>query len=188
MSNSADVGDLENLGEKSYMTEKVNQLPSSPPEESPLQDDSSDHREDPEMSTSSPLEKETNVMTQGDLDRLREAYSFPAKIWTRIPEESKTILSTRRGEVAFYKVIFSASLRLPIHPTIRRILNFYNICPAQLSPNAWRCAVCVFVIYRFYRHHLSLIEFRCLYTLFKSPKPDSGWLYFKVRPRKNLIK
>ena len=104
MSNSADVGDLENLedslpswiskyfGKKSYMTNEINQLPSSPPKESPLRDDSSDHREDPEMSTSSPLEKETNVMTQGDLDRLREAYSFPAEIQTRIPEEGETIL------------------------------------------------------------------------------------------------
>ena len=84
----AEEGDLENLkdslpswisehlGEKSYMTDEVNQLPSSPPEESPLQDNSFDHREDPEMSTSSPLEKEINVVTQGDLNRPREVYSF----------------------------------------------------------------------------------------------------------------
>ena len=75
MSNSADIGDLENLedslpswiyehlGEKSYMIDEVNQLLSSPPEESPLRDNSSDHKEDPEMSTSSPFEKEINVMT-----------------------------------------------------------------------------------------------------------------------------
>ena len=62
------------------MTDEVNQLPSSPPEESPIRDDSSDHKEDLEMSTSSPLEKETNVMTQGDLDRLRKTSSFLAGI------------------------------------------------------------------------------------------------------------
>ena len=98
------------------MTDEVNQLLSSPPEESPLRDDSSDHRKDPEMNTSSPLEKEINVMTQGDLDCLREAYSFPTGIQARIPEEGETILFTCPGKV---------------------ILNFYNICPAQLSPNAW---------------------------------------------------
>ena len=69
MSNRADVGNLENLEdslpswisehikEKSYMTDEVNQLSSSPLEESPLRDDSSDHREDPEISTSSPLKR-----------------------------------------------------------------------------------------------------------------------------------
>ena len=92
MFSRADVGDLENLEdslpswisehlrEKSYIIDMVNQLLSSPPEESPLRDDSSDHRKDPEMNTSSPLEKEINVMTQGYLDRLREAYSFLARI------------------------------------------------------------------------------------------------------------
>ena len=101
MSNSADVGDLENLedslpswisehlGEKSYMTDEFNQLPSSPLEESPLRNDSFDHREDPEMSTSSPFENEINVMTQGDIDRLSEAYSFPVGIQARIPEEAR---------------------------------------------------------------------------------------------------
>ncbi|GFZ01596.1 hypothetical protein Acr_15g0002050 [Actinidia rufa] len=62
------------------MSDVVNNLPSSPredpPEESPPPDKSSDHMEDPEMDTCSPLEKEINVMTQGDLDRLREEYSF----------------------------------------------------------------------------------------------------------------
>ena len=75
-------------------------------------------------------------MTQDDLDDLRETYSFPVGIQARIPEEGETILSTRPGEVAFYEAVFPAGLRLPIHPIIKRILNFYNICLAQLSPNA----------------------------------------------------
>ena len=135
---------------------------------------SSDHMEDPGMNTYSPLEKEINVMTQDDLDHLRKTYFFLVGIQVRILEEDKTILSTHLGKVAFYEVVFPASLRLPIHPTIKRILNFYNICPAQLSPNTWRCVVCVLVIWHFFRCHLSLSEFKCLYTLFKSPKPDSG--------------
>ena len=35
---------------------------------------------------------------------------------------------------------------------------------------------------------LSLNEFRSLFALNKNLKLDSGWLYFKVRPKKNLIK
>ncbi|GFZ00366.1 ankyrin repeat-containing 2B [Actinidia rufa] len=79
---------------KSYMTDEVNQLPSSPPEDSPPRDETYDHGEDPKMAIRTPLEKEFNVMTQDDLDRSRETYSFPA----RIPDEGETILSTRPSE------------------------------------------------------------------------------------------
>ncbi|GFZ07299.1 hypothetical protein Acr_19g0002360 [Actinidia rufa] len=60
----------------------------------------------------------------------------------RIPGDGETILSARQGEVAFYEATFQAGLRLPIHPTIREILVHYKICPAQLSPNAWRSVIC----------------------------------------------
>ena len=73
------------------MTDEVNQLPFSPLEESPLRDNFSYHREGPETNTCSPLEKEINVMTQGDLDRLRKVYSCLVKIL----KEGETILSTR---------------------------------------------------------------------------------------------
>ncbi|GFS36288.1 hypothetical protein Acr_00g0045150 [Actinidia rufa] len=33
-----------------------------------------------------------------------------------------------------------------------------------------------------------LAELRCVNTLLKNPKPDSGWLYFKARPSKNVFK
>ncbi|GFS36404.1 hypothetical protein Acr_00g0045770 [Actinidia rufa] len=125
-------------------------------------------------------------MTQGDLDKLREKYSFPTRIQLRIPEEGETILSTRPGEVTFYEAAFPAGLRFPIHPIVWRILNHYKICPAQLSPNAWRFIVCSLVIWRYYKRHISCDEFRCLYSL--SPLPDSGWYYFKARPDKNLLR
>ena len=54
---------FEHLEEKSYMTDELNQLPSSPFEESPLRNDSSDHGKDPEVAIRTPLENELNVMT-----------------------------------------------------------------------------------------------------------------------------
>ena len=44
-------------------------------------------------------------MTQGDLDRMKEAYSFLAGIQARILEEGETILSTRPSEITFYEVV-----------------------------------------------------------------------------------
>ncbi|GFZ07030.1 hypothetical protein Acr_18g0012000 [Actinidia rufa] len=93
------------------------------------------------MDTSS-LTKENNVMSQAELDNLGATYSFPLGIRLWIPGDGETILSARQGEVAFYEAAFLAGLRLPIHPTIRKILIHYKICPAQLSPNAWRSVIC----------------------------------------------
>ena len=69
-------------------------------------------------------------MTPKELDLLRDTYSFSQGVQIRLPEENETILSTRPGEVAFYEASFPAGLRFPIHPTIRLILMFYNICPS----------------------------------------------------------
>ncbi|GFS41720.1 hypothetical protein Acr_00g0076030 [Actinidia rufa] len=66
----------------------------------------------------------------------------------RLPDEGETITSTRPGEVAFYEAAFPAGLRFPIHNTIRLILQFYNICPAQLVPNAWRSIACSIALWR----------------------------------------
>ncbi|GFZ17252.1 hypothetical protein Acr_26g0005220 [Actinidia rufa] len=137
------------------------------------------------MDTSS-LNKESNVMSQAELDNLGATYSFLPRVQLRIPGDGETILSAHQGEVAFYEAAFLADLRLPIHPTIRKILIHYKICPAQLSPNAWRLVICSMVIWRHFKRHMSCDGFRCLYSL--SPLPDSGWYYFKARPEKNLLR
>ncbi|GFY91077.1 hypothetical protein Acr_07g0012730 [Actinidia rufa] len=106
-----ELGDFENslpswvskhLGETS-ITDKVNQHPHppSPPEESSPREKLS------KIEVSSFLATELNIMTQGDLDRLQETYSFPLGIRMRIPGNSETILSTGDGEVAFYEAVFS---------------------------------------------------------------------------------
>ena len=83
MSSKADVGDLENslsswifdhLGENSYMASEVTRLPSSPREDTP----SPEVRPSADVLPS--IEKKTNSMTQGDLDCLRESYSFPPSL------------------------------------------------------------------------------------------------------------
>ncbi|GFZ08778.1 hypothetical protein Acr_20g0005860 [Actinidia rufa] len=165
-------GISDHLGAKSYIDE-TSQSPSFPPTNSPKMDTSS-------------LTKEGNAMSQAELDKLGSTYSFPSGIRLRIPGDGETILSARQGEVAFYEAAFLAGLRLPLHPTIRKILIHYKICPAQLSPNAWRSVICSLVIWRHFKRHMSCDEFRCLYSL--SPLPNSGWYYFKARPEKNLLR
>ncbi|GFZ12654.1 hypothetical protein Acr_23g0010390 [Actinidia rufa] len=161
----------DHLGAKSYIDE-TSQSPSSPPPNSPQMDTSS-------------LTKEGNVMTQAELDKLRSTYSFPSGIRLRIPGDGETILSTRQSEVAFYEAAFLAGLRLPLRPAIREILIHYKICPAQLSPNAWRSVICSLVIWRHFKRHMSCDEFRCLYSL--SPLPDSGVVLLQGEAREELV-
>ena len=89
MSSKADVGDLENslpswisnhLGEKSYMADEITRLSSSPRKGSPSLEVK------PSADVLPPIEKETNTMTQGHLDRLKESYSFPPRLQIRLPE------------------------------------------------------------------------------------------------------
>ncbi|GFZ19276.1 hypothetical protein Acr_27g0010150 [Actinidia rufa] len=51
------------------------------------------------MDTSS-LNKESNVMSQAELENLGATYSFPPGVRLRIPGDGKTILSARQGELS----------------------------------------------------------------------------------------
>ncbi|GFS40413.1 hypothetical protein Acr_00g0068400 [Actinidia rufa] len=161
----------DHLGAKSYIDE-TSQSPSFLPTNPPKMDTSS-------------LTKEGNAMSQAELDKLGSTYSFPFGIRLRIPGDGKTILSARQGEVAFYEAAFLAGLRLPLHPTIREILIHYKICPAQLSPNAWRSVICSLVVWHHFKRHMSCDEFRCLYSL--SPLLIRVVL-LQARPEKNLFR
>ncbi|GFS38387.1 hypothetical protein Acr_00g0057180 [Actinidia rufa] len=126
----------------SYMTEEVNQSPASPMEGSSALETNT-------LAAIHPLvEEKTNIMTLKELNALRETYYFPSRVRVRLPEEGETIISACPSEVAFYEAAFPVGLRFPIHPTIRLILQFYNICPAQLVPNAWRSIACSMVMWR----------------------------------------
>ncbi|GFY94936.1 hypothetical protein Acr_10g0003210 [Actinidia rufa] len=113
---------------------------------------------------------------------------MPMSIQIRLLKGSETISSARPSEVAFYEAAFHAGLRPPIHPTIKMILQFYNICSSHLVPNPWWSVVCAIVLWRSYKYATSLFEFRNLFSLNKNPNPDHGWLYFKARPKKTLLK
>ncbi|GFS44363.1 hypothetical protein Acr_00g0089900 [Actinidia rufa] len=90
------------LGGKSYITDDINQSPSSPLEGS-LLGNSSAYTEYLEMDTSSLL-KENNIMTLGDLDKLREKYSFPSGFNSGSPERARRFcrLAQERDEWEFF--------------------------------------------------------------------------------------
>ena len=172
----------DHLGEgSSYVTDEVRQSPRSPME------DQSVAEVIPVDNVHPSVTKEHNTMTLEELGFLRETYSIPQGVQLRLPEEGETILSARPGEVAFYEAAFPAGLRFPIPIIIRSILLFYNICPAQLVPNAWRSIVGAVTLWRVHKFIMTLSEFRNIFSLTNNPKPDQGWLYFKARYKKTIL-
>ncbi|GFZ05441.1 hypothetical protein Acr_17g0010130 [Actinidia rufa] len=96
------------------------------------------------MDTSS-LTKENNIMSQAELDNLRATYSFPQGITSDPWRWRDNFISPpRQGSVLRSRV--SGRLKASHSSDIRKILIHYKICPAQLSPNAWRSVICSLVV------------------------------------------
>ena len=60
----------------------------------------------PSIDTRPPLERETNTMTQGELNRLRESCSIPSGTQIRLLKVDKTIAFTHLDKVTFYEAAF----------------------------------------------------------------------------------
>ena len=112
------------------MADEITQLPSS------LRKDTPSLEVRPSADDLPPIERETNTMSQGELDCLKELFSFPSIFQIRLPKADETIASTHPSRVAFYKAAFHAGLHFSLHAIIRKTLYFYNTYPAQLVPNA----------------------------------------------------
>ena len=50
--------------------------------------------------------------------------------------------------VCFFEAAFENGLRFPLHPFIKNVLQHFNVCPSQLSPNFWGILVDLLVFFR----------------------------------------
>ena len=50
--------------------------------------------------------------------------------------------------VFFFEAAFEKRLRFRLHPFIKRVLQHFNVCPSQLSPNFWGVLVWLLVVFR----------------------------------------
>ena len=50
--------------------------------------------------------------------------------------------------VCFFEAAFNKDICFPLHPFIKNVLQFFNVCPSQLSPNFWGVLVGLLVIFR----------------------------------------
>ena len=87
--------------------------------------------------------------------------------------------------VCFFEVAFENGLRFPLHPFIKRVLQHFNVCPSQLSPNFWGILVGFLVVFR--DRGLGVPSIALLLDFFNVKEAAEGFLYISKRSNAKLI-
>ena len=87
--------------------------------------------------------------------------------------------------VCFFEVAFDNSLRFPLHPFIKEVLQHFNVCLSQLSPNGWGILVGLLVFFR--DKGLGVPSIPLFLYLFSAKETAEGFLYFSRRTGAPLV-
>ena len=87
--------------------------------------------------------------------------------------------------VCFFEAAFENGLRLPLHPFIKNVLQHFNVCPSQLSPNFWGALVGLLVFFR--DKGLRVPSIALLLDFFIMNETVKGFLYFSKQTSVRLI-
>ena len=87
--------------------------------------------------------------------------------------------------VCFFEVAFENDLHFPLHPFIKRVMQHFNVCPSQLSPNFWGILVRLLVVFR--DKGLGVPSIALLLDFFSVKEAAKGFLYISKRSNAKLI-
>ena len=87
--------------------------------------------------------------------------------------------------VCFFEVAFENGLRFLLHPFIKRVLQHFNVCPSQLSPNFWGVLVGLLIVFR--DRGLGVLSIAMLLDFFSIKEVAEGFLYISKRSNAKLI-
>ena len=87
--------------------------------------------------------------------------------------------------VCFLEVAFDNSLRFPLHPFIKRVLQHFNVCPSQLSPNFWGIVIGMLVFFK--DKGLGVPSIALFLDLFSVKEATEGFKYISKRASAPLI-
>ena len=71
---------------------------------------------------------------------------FGVRVWS--PDVLTSYVVFVPKMVCFFEVAFENGLRFPLHPFIKGVLQHFNTCPSQLSPNGWGILVGLLVFFK----------------------------------------
>ena len=108
---------------------------------------------------------------------------FGVRVW--FPDILTSYVVPVPKMVCFFEVAFDNGLRFPLHPFIKGVLQHFNVCPSQLSPNCWGILVGLLVFFR--DRGLGVPSIALFLDLFSSKETAEGFLYFSSRTGAPLI-
>ena len=108
---------------------------------------------------------------------------FGVRVWSPDVLTSYVVLVPKM--MCFFKVAFNNSLRFPLHPFIKGVLQHFNVCPSQLSPNFWGILVGLLVFFR--DRGLGVPSVTLFLDLFNAKETVEGFLYFSRRTDAPLV-
>ena len=81
--------------------------------------------------------------------------------------------------VCFFEATFANDTHFPLHPFIKNILQHFNVCPSQVSPNFWGILVGLLVFFR--DKGLRVPNIAMLLDFFSVKEASEGFLYISKR-------
>ena len=87
--------------------------------------------------------------------------------------------------VCFFEAAFENGLHFPLHPFIKNVLQHFNVCPSQISPNFWGVLVDLLVVFR--DKGLRVPSIALLLDFFSVKEVAEGFLYISKRINAKLI-
>ena len=112
-------------------------------------------------------------------------YKPPAGIHVWHPDFLTSYVVHVPKMVCFFEATIENDLRFPLHHFIKCVLQHFNVCPAQLSPNFWGVLVCLLVVFR--DKGLGVPSLALLLDLFSVKEFAEGFLYISKRSSSRLI-
>ena len=87
--------------------------------------------------------------------------------------------------VCFFEVAFDNGIRFPLHPFIKKVLQHFNVCPSQLSPNFWGILIGLLVFFR--DKGLGVPSIALFLDLFSVKEAVEGFIYLSKLSSTPLI-
>ena len=109
--------------------------------------------------------------------------SFGVRVWS--PDVLTSYVVSVPKMVCFFEVAFDNGLRFRLHPFIKGVLQHFNVCLSQLSPNGWGILVGLLIFFR--DRGLGVPSIALLFYLFSAKETAKGFLYFSRRTGAPLV-
>ena len=119
----------------------------------------------------------------GEVFTRRYRPPFGVQVWS--PDVLTSYVVQVPKMVCFFEVAFGNDLRFPLHHFIKRVLQHFNVCHSQLSPNFWGILVGLLVVFK--DKGLGVPSIALLLDLFSVKEVVKGFLYLSKRSSATLI-